>query len=447
MHNGNSEENYISTVLGQIRWKKARPVIQKELEGHIEEHRQEAKNCGLDDAAALDKAVIAMGDPLETGRRLDRLHRPRVDVPMVASAAILIAFTLTLVVYSILAQYSEPDYLQSLAVTFVGFGIGIAAASVDIRRIIAKASLPMVITGLAGLLAFCVASRFFNVFTIFSDQDTSVALSTIDWITLVQNCILLIFLAGFSGWVTRLKNEDSGGIILALAVAIAAAALLRLTNNTSGLPGSMACTVFACLCMVLCSRADRKWKIGFGAISVAVTVYMVLLYSDIATSYTEFNKTNHSIPLVQTALQHLKDLKLIGYAIPAPSKAIYNAFSDPFGFMLLHYGILPALLPYAAIGVLLWRLLRSPLHIHDRIGRALASGASIYFAVRFILTLLTDVFSMGMINSSIPFVPTWGQEPALVAGLLGLLFGLYRRKELYYDAGNQSAGNITGIIG
>lgn len=442
MHNENSEENYISAVLGQIRWKKARPVIQKELEGHIEEHRQEAKNCGLDDAAALDKAVIAMGDPLETGRRLDRLHRPRVDVPMVASAAILIAFTLTLVVYSILAQYSEPDYLQSLAVTFVGFGIGIAAASVNIRRIIAKASFVLVIGGLAGLLGFSITTRLI-LFPIYNTSVTSDVLSMVDWIDLAQNCFLLVFLMGLSGWVARLKRGDIRRCVLAVSAVIAAVVLFYL----AGQPTNMACTVFACLLIFLCSQTDKKWKIVLGVLSAVVTVYMVLLYFNISAHYVELNKTNHSIPLVQTALQHLKDLKLIGYAIPAPSKAIYSAFSDPFGFMLLHYGILPALLPYAAIGVLIWRLLRSPLHIHDRIGRALASGASIYFAVRFILTLLTDVFSMGMINSSIPFIPTWGQEPALVAGLLGLLFGLYRRKELYHDAGDRSKGNITGVIG
>ncbi len=158
MRNANADETYISAVLGQIRWKKARPVIQKELEGHIEEHRQEAKSNGLDDTASLEKVVTAMGDPLETGRRLDKLHRPRVDVLMLISISVLVAFTLALVIYSILAQYSEPGYAQGLAFTAVGFGIGILCASADIRRVIRRASLLLVFGSFAGLLAFGLLS-------------------------------------------------------------------------------------------------------------------------------------------------------------------------------------------------------------------------------------------------------------------------------------------------
>ncbi len=147
----------------------------------------------------------------------------------------------------------------------------------------------------------------------------------------------------------------------------------------------------------------------------------------------EHYKTSHSVPLVQTAMQNLKNLKLIGYAIPAPAKEISSAFSQPFGFMLLHYGIVPALLPYAAMSILIWRLLRSSLHIHDQPGRTLAIGGAVYFAVWSILMLLRDVLSMRMLGYFIPFNPVYGLNTALTAGLLGLLFGLYRRKELYID--------------
>lgn len=436
MRNENSEESYISAVLGQIRWKKARPVIQKELEGHIEEHRLEAEKSGIDDAAALENAVTAMGDPLETGRRLDRLHRPRVDVLMLISAAVLIAYTLALIIYSIFAQYSDPEYLNALAVTTLGVGIGITCASLDVRRIITKASIPLVISSLAGLLLSCLLTRFYTL-PMLTSPGTSNALSIVDWIDLIPDCCIIIFLAGFSGWLSRLKRGDTRGIILAISAAIAAIVLLYLSEVIN-----MGCTIFACFCMLLFSSTNKNWKIAFSVIAVGAAVYMVLLYSDIVASRAEQLGTFHYDSLVQIALQNLKDLKLIGYAIPAPAKEISSAFREPFGFLLLHYGILPALLPYAAIGVVIWRMLRSSLHMHDRLGRMLASGAAIYFVVRFILVLFLDIIWRGSGNS-IPFIPTWGQETALTAGLLGLIFGLYRRKELYLDV---DEGLVNKII-
>jgi len=184
MRNGNSEESYINAVLGQIRWRKARPVIQKELEGHIEEHRLEAEKNGLEDAAALDTAVKAMGDPVETGRRLDRLHRPRMDVLMLISVSVLIAYSLALVIYSIFAQYNEPEYIQTLILTFIGFGIGIVCASFDIRRIIGKASLAIMTGSLFGLSAIFIASRFFSAYSMETGA-TSESLLIISWFDLL----------------------------------------------------------------------------------------------------------------------------------------------------------------------------------------------------------------------------------------------------------------------
>ena len=442
MLNENPREHYIRTVLKQIRWKKARPVIQEELEGHIDEHQQEAKNSGLDDAAALENAVKAMGDPLETGRKLDRLHRPRTDVLMAISVAVLIAFTLALVVYSITAQYSEPEYIQTLILTFIGFGVGIVCASFDIRKMTGKASLPIMTGSLFGLLAIFIASRFFSTYSMETGA-TSESLLITSWFDLLPNCCLLVFLAGYAGWVSRLKKGDSTGSALAMTSAIAAAVLIFMTRNTSGGLVNAVCTVLACFSLILFSGANKKWKAAATVITAVTVALICLFYIDYAASHAEAVQTAHSSTLLQIALQNPQDLKLIGYAIPAPSTAISSAFWQPFGFMLLHFGILPALLPYAAMGVLIWRALRSSFHLHDRAGRTLAASATIYFAVRLILAILTEAISGGYGNS-IPFVPDYGEEPVLIAGLLGLIFGLYRRKDLYADTNDHLTGHIAG---
>lgn len=69
---------YLKTVLEQIRCKKARPYIQQELQEHIECQIEKNICDGMDYERAEKEAVKDMGDPIETGILLDRIHKPQI---------------------------------------------------------------------------------------------------------------------------------------------------------------------------------------------------------------------------------------------------------------------------------------------------------------------------------------------------------------------------------
>ncbi len=71
-------EEYLDTLLAQIRCRKARPFIREELQQHIEEEMAANMAAGMTREAAEQAAVREMGDPEETGLSLDRVHRPRL---------------------------------------------------------------------------------------------------------------------------------------------------------------------------------------------------------------------------------------------------------------------------------------------------------------------------------------------------------------------------------
>ena len=68
---------YLETVQGQIRWKRARPVLVWELERHLEDQRDDFLKEGKAPDEAERLAVEDMGDPVSAGTELDRVHRPR----------------------------------------------------------------------------------------------------------------------------------------------------------------------------------------------------------------------------------------------------------------------------------------------------------------------------------------------------------------------------------
>ena len=71
-------DEYLKTLLEQIRCKKARPYIRQELQDHIEDQIAENMHAGMDRERAEKEAVRDMGDPVETGISLDRIHKPQI---------------------------------------------------------------------------------------------------------------------------------------------------------------------------------------------------------------------------------------------------------------------------------------------------------------------------------------------------------------------------------
>ncbi|MBP3458653.1 MAG: FtsW/RodA/SpoVE family cell cycle protein [Lachnospiraceae bacterium] len=80
---------YLDILSSQIRCKKARPMIVEEIENHIEDQAEAYKAEGMEEEKALEKAVLEMGDPVEAGVALDRVHRPKMQWELVILTVLL----------------------------------------------------------------------------------------------------------------------------------------------------------------------------------------------------------------------------------------------------------------------------------------------------------------------------------------------------------------------
>mgnify|MGYP001138646274 CR=1 FL=1 len=68
-------QDYLRAMEEQIRWKRAWPVLCRELRQHMEDQRDDFAAQGFADAEQM--AAAEMGDPVPVGVELDRLHRPK----------------------------------------------------------------------------------------------------------------------------------------------------------------------------------------------------------------------------------------------------------------------------------------------------------------------------------------------------------------------------------
>ena len=80
---------YLSELTGQIRSKKARQEVAREIQNHIEDQAKAYENEGRTRDEALKEAVRQMGNPVEVGIDMDRIHRPRNNWMVLGLAVLL----------------------------------------------------------------------------------------------------------------------------------------------------------------------------------------------------------------------------------------------------------------------------------------------------------------------------------------------------------------------
>ena len=79
-------EEYIKLLLEQVRFQKAHKTIADEIRAHIEDQIEANISEGMDKDTAEKQAVEDMGDPIEAGIALDRVHRPKLAWGVVLAA-------------------------------------------------------------------------------------------------------------------------------------------------------------------------------------------------------------------------------------------------------------------------------------------------------------------------------------------------------------------------
>lgn len=84
-----NRNEYLEIVAAQVRCKRAVPYLKEELADHIEDQKEAYIANGMNPFEAEVAAVREMGDPVETGMQLDRVHKPKMEWKLVAGVCLM----------------------------------------------------------------------------------------------------------------------------------------------------------------------------------------------------------------------------------------------------------------------------------------------------------------------------------------------------------------------
>nr|WP_325200232.1 permease prefix domain 1-containing protein [uncultured Oscillibacter sp.] len=131
---------YLEAVQEQIRWKRARPVLVRELERHLEDQRDDLLKEGKAPEEAERLAVEDMGDPVTVGTELDRVHRPRPQWGLLGLTFILASVGVILRVL-FRQPYVRQDLvlMRSLASLVLGTAAMLGMYFFDVSRLVRHA--------------------------------------------------------------------------------------------------------------------------------------------------------------------------------------------------------------------------------------------------------------------------------------------------------------------
>ena len=154
-------EQYIATVQEQVRWRRARAGLKEELNTHLLDQRDACMAVGMGQEEAEAESLRQMGDPVEVGTRLDRVHRPKPQWGLLALISVMLmigaaiqqtVMTQQAELISYMSSYVQTYWLRWILMAMAGAAALLVIYALD-YTILGRHPLVLYFVGLAGLFA------------------------------------------------------------------------------------------------------------------------------------------------------------------------------------------------------------------------------------------------------------------------------------------------------
>lgn len=429
---------YLEAVQEQIRWKRARPVLVRELERHLEDQRDDFLKEGKSEEEAERLAIQDMGDPVTVGTELDAVHRPRPQWGLLG-----LTFALALVGAVLRAFFfrDDPDVfpVYRLARAFAALGLGTAAMLgtyfLDVSRLARHARALYIGTLAAGVLAVWALAEHFSPYS-----------SLIFYYT--RYAVMLYPLA-YAFWLYSFRGRSWWGLTLTILGGVPLAAVCCLIPDLS----SLFLLLFPGLVLTLYAAGRDwfsvgRWK-GIGAIlTIVFGLLAVLFFKGYLNSlflrvllalHPELDQLGRGYMgwMLKTFWDHVPPLRPIDGEISLSVNVgarVFGAgqelrpidFSHDFlpASMAVAWGWVPLLILLAALALLLLWILVKGLRQSYLPGRFVVLAVALTLGLQ---TLFSAALNLGFVlfSASLPLV-VGNLQTVVDMALIGLALSVFR---------------------
>lgn len=433
-------EEYLNTLTEQIRCKQAREAVREELEGHIQDQIEECLQEGMTKEEAEVCAVKQMGDPVEAGVSLDRVHRPKVAWSMLALIGILsILGTGVQYLISVNSENTIGFNLSShLVYTLAGFLVMALMYYLDYSFFGSYGKVMAIIfLGYMFLQVFFMG-REVNGARIFSEL--------LGGVTLSLRMLMLLYVPIYGGVLYSYRDGSYKEVIKAMIFLLIP---VWITKNMPCL--SLTLASFLTMMIMLSVAVLKGWFAVKGK-ALVVTAWSAIIICPALVLF-------FGIKLRWFADYQIARLEsLIGSGDPKGSSYVYYRVREIIGrsrlwgksedlqdtsfmlpeigsdFILTHlisyYGILVAVIIGALLLILVLKILKISFRQKNQLGMMIGLGCGSILGIQIISYLLENLGLMPYTFVYLPLFSTGGTGIIVTYALLGIVLSIYKYQDI-----------------
>lgn len=427
-----TKEAFIRNVTEQIRCVRARDGIARELSDHITDQAAAYEAKGEPHEEAVNRAVQEMGDPVEVGVELDRIHRPQIDRRLIGMAFLFHIAGFFLI--WLLGDFSRhPEYIaRQVIVLCLSFGVMAGMYFLDYSFIARYAyGISVIVT-----IALLIANRF-------SVQEGRVSGMMLSY----------LYVPAFVGILYRLKNRGWGALVWAIGIQVLMAGSACVFSATLF---SVANIYLMCTVLLIIAAIKGWFSVNKKTAVVALLGVLIILPAALivmkAASIGYGYRTQRLLAWLHPE-QYAKEAgyiylwlrqewgmaRLIGAAdnsqLMGDSLIGGPFFSEPFILLQLvcNYGILAGAALVAAFAAVVARALQIVKRQKNQLGFMLSVASFMVILMNCLEGVLINTGYFPVSSMQFPFVTYSACTGMTYAVLIGLLLSIYRNERILTD--------------
>lgn len=429
-------KDFLNDICNQIKYKPIRNEISEEFKNHIEEQKENYILEGISENEAEEKVVAQMGDAIEIGKKLNKIHKPKMNIQL---------FILTLILFEFGFLLNYIKNTDEWKVNFITIVLNIIPCIIfyflDYKKL-QKYSKYFYIVATLIIIYF----EYLQETIIISYTTISLTLYIIAFVGLIQNInkndkIKLV-----------LQNKEINIKMTKIVITSSIFSIILLLSVKSITSAAILTIVYLIISTIklLEFKENRIKNIAILWGSAVLLGILTITLLIIGGEYRVNRIISSFIPetdpygagyqgMIQKEVINCANLLGKTDNVSLEIKEFFNNETSNFPFIaiLLNYGVLIGILMIIIVLLFNIKIIYDAIKIKDKYGKLLIIGIGVLFILRSIFCILMNLNLGIKSNFDIPFI-SYGIMNLIIDMIsLSLIFSIYRRKDITILVSNE----------
>ena len=441
-------KEFLNRVCQEIKYKPAKRDISEEMETHIQDLKENYIHDGFTNLEAEEKAVAQMGNAEEIGKKLNKIHRPKLEWKLLILILILMGFEIFTLILKQPLLYDYKYYLRNAIIyIIIGLILSVGIYFFDYKKIKNYSNIIFAIATIIMILPIILKGPTINGTYYIRGFNINIFPPTI---------ALPLYIISIIGCIVNYDKRKihkieilNRKIVLNMdSIKIAIFCIISLVLMLS-IPSMVDAIMLGIVYLIILTikiwknkeSRLRRLSIMYGVVFIVAgfILYNILVVSPfrsarfIGSFYPELDPDGFGYTgMLQKEI--IENSKLIGEAdteiLKDPTSIINVESNFTFIYILGKAGILIAGILVFTIILISVKLIIDARKIKELYGKLLIIGLSSIYILQSFATILMNLNLGIQTNLNLPFVTYGGVNLFVNLFSIALILSIYRRKDI-----------------